>query len=289
MRPAAFEYHKATSLEHALTLLQEFGEDGRPLAGGQSLVPMMNLRLARPGHLVDINGLGLDSIEERGDVLHIGALVRHQRYFDDPIIARRLPAFLEAVHWIGHPTIRRHGTLGGSISHADPTAELPAICVLYDAQILVASTAGERRIAAADFFANAYVTTLEPGEMVTGVEFPFPPENNSGAFLEQAERRGDFALAAIGVSINHDTSTITSASIVCAGARLVPTRAPEVEAALVGRALSAPEARAAGTQFSENINPVGDHAASADYRRGLIAELTTRAIERACEKAREHS
>lgn len=288
MRPTAFDYHKATSLEHALTLLAEFGEDGRPLAGGQSLVPMMNLRLARPQHLVDINGLELGAIEERGDVLHVGALVRHQQYAGNATIAGRFPAFLDAVGWIGHPTIRLHGTLGGSISHADPTAELPAVCVLYDAQIIAASREGERRIPAAEFFRNAYVTALESGEMVTGVEFPFPARTSTGAFIELGERRGDFAIAGAGVSITHDGRSITAASIVCSGARLTPTRAPEAEAELVGKSLEAPGARGAGALFAADLRPVSDHAASAGYRKGLIAELTTRAIERACERALAH-
>jgi carbon-monoxide dehydrogenase medium subunit len=289
MRPTAFEYYKANSLDHALKLLAEHGEDGRPLAGGQSLVPMMNLRLARPQHLVDINGLDLDAIDERGDVLHIGALVRHYQYFPHPLITERFPALLDAVHWIGHPTIRRHGTLGGSIAHADPTAELPAICVLYEAQIVVASVNGKRRIPALDFFLNAYVTAVEPGEMVIGVELPIPAQQSSGAFFELGERRGDFAIAAVGVSIAHDGRVITGASIVCAGAKLTPTRAPEAEAALTGRALNAPESSSVGQIFAQSIAPVSDHAASANYRKGLIAELTTRAIDRACERVNTKS
>lgn len=285
MRPTAFEYYKADSLDHALALLAEHGEDGRPLAGGQSLVPMMNLRLARPQHLIDINGLGLDTIEERGRILHVGALVRHYQYFSNPLIATHFPAFLDAVHWIGHPTIRRHGTMGGSISHADPTAELPAVCVLYDAQIVVASLNGDRRIPALDFFLNAYVTAIEPGEMVIGVEFPVPAQRSSGAFFELGERRGDFAIASVGVSIAHDGRAITGASIVCAGAKLTPTRAPEAEAALVGRPLSRPDSAATGQIFAQSIDPVSDHAASGEYRKGLIAELTARAIDRACERA----
>ena len=172
MRPAAFQYYKATNLEQALELLAQFGEDGRPLAGGQSLVPMMNLRLARPGHLVDISALPLNGIEVTGSVMRVGALVRHEQYLTDSNIKEHFPAFFEAVHWIGHPTIRRHGTLGGSISHADPTAELPAISLLYDAVMISMSKRGERRIKAADFFAGAFTTTLQPDEMVVDISFP---------------------------------------------------------------------------------------------------------------------
>ncbi|MGS1096871.1 FAD binding domain-containing protein (plasmid) [Aquamicrobium terrae] len=287
MRPAAFEYHRATSLEHALELLGEFGEDGRPIAGGQSLVPMMNFRLARPGHLVDINRLPLDTMESDGQVLRIGALTRHIAYFDHPLIARHFPAFLEAVHYIGHPTIRRNGSIGGSISHADPTAELPAVCVLHDAEIVVRSTAGERRIKAADFFLSAYVTALEPGEMVVAVEFPVPPTNSTGSFIEQAERSGDFATASIGVTLEFDAGSIARAALVCCGADLVPIRAPAIEDFLRGKPLDAPRAAEAARMFAASTDPVDDHVASAGYRRGLIEELTRRAIEAACNKAVE--
>jgi carbon-monoxide dehydrogenase medium subunit len=246
MRPASFEYHRAASLDHALDLLEEFGEDGRPIAGGQSLVPMMNFRLARPGHLVDIGRLPLASIELSGNVLRIGALTRHLAYFDDPLIARHFPAFLEAVHYIGHPTIRRNGTLGGSLSHADPTAELPAVAVLHDAEIVIRSKAAERRVKATEFFLSAYVTALEPGEMIVAVEFPLPGANATGSFVELAERRGDFATAAIGVVLAH------------------------VEA---------------GREFAGSIDPIDDHIASAEFRRATIAELTRRAIDAACARA----
>lgn len=285
MRPASFEYHRATSLEHALELLAEFGEDGRPIAGGQSLVPMMNFRLARPGHLVDINKLPLNSIESDGQMLRIGALTRHIAYFDNPLIARHFPAFLDAVHYIGHPTIRRNGSIGGSISHADPTAELAAVCMLYDAEIIARSTAGERRIRADEFFLSAYVTALEPGEMVVGVELPVPPSSSTGSFIELAERSGDFATAAIGVSIEFSSGRITRASIVCSGADLVPIRAREAEDFLQGKPLDAAEASEAARLFATSIDPVDDHIASADYRRGLIGKLTQRAIEAACKRA----
>ena len=287
MRPASFGYHKAMDLAHALALLAEFGDDGRPLAGGQSLVPMMNLRLARPAHLVDINALPLTGIERRGDVLHVGALVRHHRYLSDQLISAHFPAFLEAVQWLGHPTIRNHGSMGGSISHADPTAELPAICLLYDATIIASSTAGDRRIAARDFFLGAYVTALQTGEMVTSVEFPIPPASSTGAFIELGERRGDFAIASIGVALQWSGSQITQAALVCCGAKLVPIRASAAESQLVGRQLAAPDAAAIARSFAASVDPVGDHSGSSYYRKHLIGELTRRTIERACQQALE--
>lgn len=285
VRPASFEYHRAASLEHALDLLHEFGEDGRPIAGGQSLVPMMNFRLARPEHLVDIGRLPLASIERTGNGLRIGALARHIAYFDNPLIARHFPAFLEAVHYIGHPTIRRNGTLGGSISHADPTAELPAVSVLYDGEIVARSKADERRIKARDFFLGAYVTALEPGEMMVALELPLPAPASTGSFVELAERRGDFATASVGVALDHDNGRITRFAMVCSGADLFPVRAGEIEQLMIGRPLADPGAAEAGKRFAASIDPIEDHIASADFRRAAIAELTRRAIEAACTKA----
>lgn len=287
MRPAPFEYHKAVDIEDAVRLLAEFGDEGRPIAGGQSLVPMMNLRLARPSHLVDINALALNDIEFDDRVMRIGALVRHERYAREPRIAEHFPAFLDAVHWIGHPTIRRHGSIGGSLSHADPTAELPAAAVLYDASIVVRSTTGERRIAAVDFLESAYVTCLEPGELVVGVEFPIPPANSAGSFMEIGERRGDFATASVGAALEVDGGTITKAAIVCCGADLVAIRAPSVEALLVGQSLARPPAQEAGRLFASQVEPSSDHVSSAEYKKALIGELTRRAVEVACARAME--
>jgi carbon-monoxide dehydrogenase medium subunit len=285
MRPASFEYHKAVDIEDAVRLLAEFGEEGRPIAGGQSLVPMMNLRLARPAHLVDINALPMTGIEFDDKVMRIGALVRHEEYARDPRIGKYFPAFLDAVHWIGHPTIRRHGSIGGSLSHADPTAELPAAAILYDASIVARSAGGERRIAAVDFFESAYVTTLEPGELLVAVEFPIPPRSSAGSFMEIGERVGDFAIASVGTHLEFEKTTITKAALVCCGADLVAIRAPDIEAFLVGKTLDAPQAAEAGRRFAAMVDPSGDHIASADYKRALIGELTHRAVETACAKA----
>lgn len=285
MRPAAFEYHRVESLDHALTLLAEFGDEGRPIAGGQSLVPMMNLRLAAPAHLVDINGIGLDAIERVGDVVRIGALVRHERYPSDPLMAELFPVFVEGVRWIGHPTIRRHGSIGGSLAHSDPTAELPLLAMLHDGRIVAASAEGERRIPADGFFEGAYMTALAPGEMIVAVELPVPPDPTAGAFLEIAERRGDFAIAACGVVLGHDGARVTRAAVACSGASDVAIRAPDLEAALVGVELARPDARTAIAAFTAGLDPPDNHAASAAYRRALLTELLGRAVTTACARA----
>ena len=289
MRPAPFQYYKAANLEHALDLLAQFGEDGRPLAGGQSLVPMMNLRLARPGNLVDISALPLTAIEVSGSSMRVGALARHEQYLTDVNVKEHFPAFFQAVHWIGHATIRRHGTLGGSLSHADPTAELPAISLLYDAVIVSMSTRGERRIKATDFFVGAFTTSLQPDEMVVAVEFPIPPAESAGSFIELGERRGDFAIASIGVAIEFSRQAIARAAIVCSGAALKPIRLLQIEDFLLGRPLSDPGTAEAARIIATLINPVSDHVAGADYRTGLIVELARRAIEQACSSALDKS
>jgi CO/xanthine dehydrogenase FAD-binding subunit len=285
MRPSEFEYHRAENLGHALELLARFGDEGRPIAGGQSLVPMMNLRLAQPTYLIDINGLPLDDLYFDGSILRIGALMRHHRYLDEAVVAEHFPALLEAANYIGHPTIRRNGTLGGSISHADPTAELPAVCLLYDATIVARSQAAERRIPAADFFLGAYTTALEPGELVTSIEFTVPPANTAGTFIEMAERRGDFATASVGATIEFDHGTITKSAVVCSGAELRPIRASSVETFLIGRKVTDAGADEAGRLLAGSVDPVHNHIASSEYRRGLIGELAKRAIATACSRA----
>lgn len=287
MRPSEFEYHKADSLEQALTLLDQFGDDGRPIAGGQSLMPMMNLRLARPMYLVDIGGLGLDAIERDGDLVRIGALVCHERHLSDPLIARHFPAIVEGVKSIGHRTIRRNGTMGGSIAHCDPTAELPLLAMLHDAQIVVASTKGERRRAADSFFEGAYTTILEPGEMIVAVELPVPPACQAGAFTEIAERHGDFAIVACGVTVLPDGKRIGRIAIAVSGVSDVAIRAPALEEALQGQALGFPDPAQAIADFSASLSPPNDHSASADYRRALVAELLGRTIKTACMRALE--
>jgi len=289
MTPSVFEYHKAESLEHAVALLDQFGDDGRPLAGGQSLVPMMNLRLARPRYLVDINGLGLGAIELDGETLKIGALVRHEQYLSDALIAAHYPAFLDGVRAIGHPTIRRNGTTGGSLSHADPTAELPLLSILYDAQIVATSVRGERKIAATDFFEGAYMTTLQSGEMIARVEIPVPPSRSTGAFVEFGERRGGFAIAAGAITLEFDDGRISRASVACSGAAQTAIRAPDLEATLIGLPVEQPESRDPVKAFTASLSPPDDHSASADYRRALIGVLLQRAISLACARAMEAS
>lgn len=285
MRPVTFEYHRAESLEQAIDLLAELGDEAHPLAGGYSLIPMMNLRLARPTHLVDINSLNLDTIEQTGDVLRIGGLVRHVQLLSDPLIATHLPLFVEAAHHIAHPTIRNRGSLGGSLAHADPTAELGLLAVLHDGVIVTASKAGGRRIPAGEFFKGAFTTALEPGELVVALEVPVPTDGYAGAFLEFAERRGDFAIVAVGARIRAENGKIANARLVCAGATSAPVRGAEAEEMLKGRSLDDPDEGDVGKAFAAAHEPPTDIRATSAYRRDLIAALTSRTITTACERA----
>ena len=285
MRPAPFDYALADDLDHALALLDEHGDEARPLAGGQSLVPMMNLRLARPEMLIDINRLPLDDVTVEDGTVRVGALVRHCKLLDDPMVAARAPVIAEAVREIAHPTIRNRGTIGGSIAHADPTAELPLLLLLLDGAVEARARGGARRIEAADFFRGAFTTALAPGEMVAGLEFRLPAGPWGGSFIEFAERRGDYAIVAVAAAVAVDGGRIREARLVCAGAESVPVRGGEAEQFLTGRVLDHNGAAEAGRIFAAAHDAYDDIRASAAYRRHLIAELTRRAVDTACARA----
>ncbi|MCC7017374.1 MAG: xanthine dehydrogenase family protein subunit M [Rhodospirillales bacterium] len=281
MKPAPFQYARAEDVGHALALLKEHGEDARLLAGGQSLVPMMNLRLARPGILVDIGHLGLDAIRRAETELALDPLVRHRMLLQDKAVADAAPVVREAMSYVAHPTVRNLGTAGGSLAHADPTAELSALLVLLDGAVTARESGGERRIDAPDFFRAAFTTSLRPVEMIVGIHFSLPRGRWGGAFVEMAERTGDFAIAAAGAVLVLDGGRIAAARLVLVGAESAPVRAPEAERALAGATLSADLARAAGALAVENHESYGDARASAAYRRHLLGELARRAILKA--------
>lgn len=285
MKPAPFTYYRAESVDHACNLLMENGEDARLLAGGQSLIAMMNLRLARPAMLIDVGRLPLNDMTIAGDQIRIGAMTRHRQLLDHPQLQASAPIFAEAVRYIAHPTIRNLGTAGGSVAHADPTAEIPALLVLLDGEIETASREGARRIAAAQFFRGAFTTSLKPAEMITTLHFRMPEPPAGGCFLELAERDGDYALAAAGAVITRRGATITSARLVLTGAESVPVRASAIETMLVGTTLTEDMLRAIATRIAEDFSSYGDIRASADYRRHLLGELGRRVVSTAYARA----
>lgn len=278
MRPYPFQYLRAESVEHALEGLAAHGEDARLLAGGQSLVPMMNLRLARPEVLIDIDRLALGEVRVAADRIHVGALARHAAVLDSAAVAAAAPVMPEAIAHIGHPTIRRRGTAGGSIANADPTAEWSALLLLLDGSVAARAKTGAREIAADDFFDSAFETALAPEEMILGLDFQLPRAPWGGAFLEFAERDGDFAIAAVAVTLSLDADTIASARVVLSGAETRPLRARAAEDVLLGQVFTGELARAAAAAAVEGLDFLADLRATAAYRRHLFEVLTADAL-----------
>src|SRR3954469_15621140 len=241
MKPAPFEYEAPRSVDAALALLDD---DAKALAGGQSLVPVMNFRLARPARLVDLNRIdGLASLRKAGGALHLGALTRHATLERSALVARDWPLLHQAVRHVGHPQIRARGTIGGSCAHADPTAELPVALTALDARFHVRSRAGRRPLRAEEFFVTPLTTALAADELLVEIEVPPLPEGARSAFVEHARTHGDFALAGAAVVV---APAGTPSAIALLGAAATPLRAREAEAALGARAAAADVARLAG-------------------------------------------
>lgn len=278
MKPCAFDYVLAETVEHACTLLAEHGEEARLLAGGQSLIPMMNLRLARPAMLIDIGRLPLDQVTIDARGVHLGALTRHHRLIDDVVLSEKAPVFAEVAQNIAHPTIRRHGTAGGSVAHADPTAEIPGLLLLMDGHAEIASKDGKRTVPAGELFRGAFSTSVKPNEMITALHFPLPAGRWGASFLELAEREGDFAIVGVGALVERSGERATAVRIMILGAESTPVRAGAVEAKLHGAPITEATAAQAGAEIAATYKCYGDIRASADYRKHLIAELTCRAL-----------
>lgn len=282
MKPAAFDYHAPATLDEALALLAQHGAEGRVLAGGQSLVPAMNFRLARPAVLIDINRIGeLEGVRTTGGRLAIGALTRHVT-FEQPVAGGPLGRLLPRIaHNIAHLPIRIRGTLGGSLAHADPAAEWCALAVALDAEIVARSTAGSRTIAATDFFKSVFTTDLQEGEMITEVRLPVLDESWFCGFLEFNRRAGDFAIVSATVALKIEGGRIRTASIALGGVVNRPVRAPTAEEVLVGAAPTDAGFRAAADAARRSFEPFGDIHASAEYKSELVAVMTRRALEQA--------
>jgi carbon-monoxide dehydrogenase medium subunit len=287
MKPAAFDHVVAESIEAAVAALAAADGEAKIIAGGQSLVPMLNFRLLRPSILVDINRIpNLGYIEERDDAIAIGALTRHHRLETSEIIAKHLPVMSEAMRHVAHLAIRNRGTIGGSLSHADPAAELPMLALLLNATIDIASPSGQRAVAAKDFLVGALSVDLAPDEMVTRIEIPKLPAPTGWGFIEVARRHGDFALAAVAATVSLRDGTIGETRIAVTGVDETARRAPEAEALLVGRTLTPDLIDAAIAAVRASVNPPTDLHASSGYRRHLVGVLAGRALSDAWRRAR---
>jgi carbon-monoxide dehydrogenase medium subunit len=289
MKPAAFEYLAPTSLEAALAAVGKHGDDAKVLAGGQSLIPVMNFRLAQPAILIDLNGVReLDFIRRQDGELRIGAMTRQRSLERSPEVPRAAPLLAEAVPWIAHPQIRNRGTVGGSIAHADPAAELPAVAVALDARFRVQGPGGERWIAAGDFFTGLFATELRSDELLVEIAVPESPGRTGWAFLEVARRHGDYALVGVAARIAlDDAGNCREARCVFLSVGDGPVVARQATAALAGRVLDAAAVEEAATLAAErDIDPNGDIHASAAFKRHLTKVLTRRALAAAVSRAR---
>jgi aerobic carbon-monoxide dehydrogenase medium subunit len=277
MKPPRFEYFSPSSVVEAVSLLERYAGDAKVLAGGQSLMPLLNMRLARPAALVDIN-----RVEELGEArpwdggISIGATVRQRALQREALIADRLPMVLEITPHIGHQQIRSRGTICGSLAHADPAAELPALAVALDAEMIAVGPGGARRIPASDFYRGYLTTSLEPTEMLTEVHFPAPPADMAWSFMEISRRHGDFALVGVIVGLS-----LSEARIVHFGVGPSPKRATDAERALVGVSPGEDAFRSAGEASAGALDPPSDVHATAEYRRSVAGVLTRRALQKA--------
>ena len=290
MKPAAFDYRAPRSLDEALAILAEAGPDGRVLAGGQSLMPMMNMRVVAPSVLVDINRLeGLPGIEADADELRFGPLVRHADLGRDARIDEGWPLMAEAIRQVAHPAIRNRGTVCGSVAHNDPAAEAPTVLAALDGRVMIASASGRRELAADDFSLGMMTTALEPGEMVVGLRYPRPAPGTGAAFVEFARRLGDFAMAGAAVLLTMEGEVCTRARITVLGMGNGPFRANAAEAVLTGARLNGQAGEAlddAAAALRAEVEPEGDVLVSAGYRRHLAGVMARRAMGTALERAR---
>lgn len=285
--PAAFDYHPAKTVDEALALLQQYSDDAKLLAGGHSLLPLMKLRLAQPGHLIDIGRIdGLAYIREENGAVAVGALTTYTMLENSDLIRRHFALLPEGIAVIGDPQVRNRGTIGGSIAHADPAADMPGIVLALKADILAQSANGVRTIKADDFFVGTFETALQPDEIVTEIRFAIPPAHTGSAYMKLENKASHYAVAGCAAVVTLDTDgTCTSASVVITGASVKAHRASGVESVLVGKKLDEPTVAGAATHAAEGIELVEDIHGSKSYRSQMTVVMARRAILRAAERA----
>jgi CO/xanthine dehydrogenase FAD-binding subunit len=287
VKPAPFSYHDPEGTDEALALLASHGDEAKLLAGGQSLVPLLNFRLARPEHLIDLNRIGsLVGIRRSGGSLWIGAMTRQAALERSPLVAEHWPLLTEATGLVAHAQIRNRGTVGGSVAHGDPAAELPVAFSALGARFHLRSSRGARTVQAPELFVTQLVTAIEPDEMLVEIEVPAVAERTGQAFVEFARRHGDFALGGCAALIAVDAAgTCEKASLVLLAAAPVPVRAEEAEGLLAGVRVDQAVAEAAAKQATAEIEPTGDIHGSSRFRRDLVEVMVQRAVLLAAERA----
>lgn len=288
MKPAPFDYFAPTSVDEARGLLNQYGDDAKILAGGQSLVPVMALRLSQPSVVIDVNRLReLDYIRDDAHGLAIGAITRHRTVERSPQVREKAPLLSAAIEWIGHPQIRNRGTIGGSLAHADPAAELPALAVALDATFTVTNASGAKRtLKASDFFVSYLTTALAADDLLSEIYFPSLPAGMGWSFKEIARRHGDFALVGVAATVGLDgAGACSDVRVALFGVAPTPVRAPGAEQALLGQKPGEQAIAAAAAAIASDIDPPADVHASAAYRVYVATNLVRQALTEAVQRA----
>jgi len=286
MYPGSFEYHRAGSVQEAVDLLARYGDGARLLAGGHSLLPLMKLRLADPKHLVDIRRIpGLSGVREESGALVIGAATPYQVLERSPVVRQRLPILSEAAAQIGDPQVRNMGTLGGSLAHADPAADLPAVMLALGAELVAVGPKGTRSIPIGLFFLKLFTTALGPGEVLTEVRLPLPPAGTGGAYAKFAHPASRYALVGVAAMVTVAAGKIAGAKVAITGVGPKASRASGTEAALIGKAADAAAVASAAEKVTEGLTVRSDARMDPDYWRALAVTFTRRAVATALERA----
>jgi carbon-monoxide dehydrogenase medium subunit len=287
MIPAAFEYHAASTIDEATALLTKFGEDAKVLSGGQSLIPLMKLRLASPAHLVDINAIpGLSGIREAEGFLRIGALTRESDLEESDIVRTRYPLLHDTSKVIADPIVRNLATVGGNLAHGDPANDHPATMLALGAEIVAVGPKGERRMPIATFFTGPFATGLKPDEILVEIRVPVPPARSGGAYLKLERKVGDFATAAVAVQVTLGANgACEQAGIGLTNVGLTPIKATRAEASLKGKALDESAIKQASELAAQAAEPSADLRGSVEYKKDLVRVLTARALRKAVERA----
>jgi carbon-monoxide dehydrogenase medium subunit len=287
MYPAAFEYLKASSISDAISLLKQYGDDAKLLAGGQSLVPMMKLRVARPKYLIDVHRIAeLNYIREETGRLCIGAMARHMEIEESSLIEVKLPMLREAASEIGDAQVRNRGTIGGGLVEADPCGDYGPVALALSAQMKCIGPRGERVIAAADFFTFAYTTALEPDEILTEIAFPLPAKDSAGVYVKLEKVAGDFAIASAAVQLSlNANATCREIGVGAAGGGAVPQKGSSVEMLLRGKKVTDALIKQAGELILEGAEPIEDMRGSAAYKKKALSAILRRALTEALRRA----
>ena len=287
MLPAPFEYHAPQSTDEALGLLDQLGEDGKVLAGGQSLIPLLKLRFASPANLVDINRIqGLDYLDERDGALLVGALYRHKAAERSSLLASKYPLMAEAARQVADPIERNRGTVGGSLAHADPAGDWGSVMLALDAEFILQSKSASRAVKARDFFSGPFSTVLQPNELLAEIRVPVADGHAGGAYLKLERKVGDFATVAVAVQLEMDDGEVKKAGIALTAVGPQNIKAEQAEAALKGRKLDDEAIKEAAALAAAAADPKEDQRGSIEYKRNVVRVFTERGLRRARERAK---